>query len=180
MAKRGYSLAMADGRPSHPTSSRFAGNGADWQYPVIFSSSHDLLGLSQPKRICPCGKCQQPIESQSKYTCTHGLRPEAPLSISSSESDWSTSPQRLSVRDASKDEPMGMTLKLGDSLDSQNQSGYRCATQDEALLGCGSWLNERQMSGMASSVPFDEAMVHEASSLAINGQCHPKLSNEKP
>ncbi|KAJ6789997.1 hypothetical protein PWT90_07588 [Aphanocladium album] len=174
MAKRAHTLALADDQSTHLTSSRFAGNSTEWQYPSIFSLSYGSVGLHRAKRVCPCGNCHRSKEPQSKGRCAHGLQPEAPISISSSDSGWSTSPQRLSAKDMSRVEPIGMTLRIGDDINVQYPSGYRSATQNEALLGCGSWINEHQTSSMVPSMPFEEAMVDQTSRAVPNRPVHPK------
>lgn len=150
--------------PSHPIPPHLAGSSADWQHSRISPSSHGNSGLNRSKRCCPPGNWHQTIELQSKFRYTRDLK-ETPIRISSSESNWSTLPQRLSVKDTAKGDTPCMTLKLTDALDTDYPPEYwlQCPSQDEALLGCGTWQNDEQHSRSIPHMPFEEAMLCEPS-----------------
>lgn len=162
MAEQTHSSALTDGMSSHIIPTRIAGNSADWHYPSTYLSSHGRVGSNRSKRRCPCGTCHQPGDLQSKRQCTHGIQ-EKPISISSSESDWSTSPQRLSAKATSNDDSSGMTLKIRDSYDAHHSSEYwlQRPTQDEALRGCGSWQDDGQSSEMMPSMSSVKANIQK-------------------
>lgn len=159
MAKRDHSLAMADTMSPHFTPPQPTGYHPGWQYLSMYSYSYRKVGLNPSKTGCLCGSCCPPTEPQSKYRCIGGRRADMPISISSSESDWSTAPHQLSVRDGSKVDSPGMTLKIGDALGTGYPLGYRPAPQDEALVGCGAWQDGTSHATLAMS--FDEAMSNE-------------------
>ncbi|KAM3452879.1 hypothetical protein MY3296_004148 [Beauveria thailandica] len=161
---------MADNMPSHPTPPHLAGSSADSQHSLISPSSHGNLGLNRSKRCCLPSNWHQTTELQSKFRCTRHLK-DTPIRISSSESDWSTSPQRLSVKDTAKRDTPFMTLKLTDDVDTVCPAEYwlQCPSQAEALLGCGTWQNDEQHSRTIPHMPFEEAMQCEPSRAAGGG-----------
>ncbi|KGQ06811.1 hypothetical protein BBAD15_g7868 [Beauveria bassiana D1-5] len=171
MPKRPHSLAMADDMPSHPTPPHLVFSSADWQDSRISSSSHGNSGLHRSKKCCPPGNWHQSTELQSKFRRTLDIE-ETPIRISSSQSDWSNSPQRLSVKDTAKGDTPFMTLKLTDDLDTNYPPEYwlQCPSQDEALLGCGTWQNDEQHSRTIPHMPFEEVMLSEPSRAAGGGK----------
>lgn len=180
MARQPHSHALIDDMSSHIIPPRFAGNSADWHYPPIHSYSHGLGSLDRSKRRCPCGTPHQPMSTQSKRQCTYGFR-QTPISVSSSNSDWSTSPQRLSTKDTAKDDLSGMTLKIKDTHGAHDLSEYwlQQPTQDESLRGCGSWQDDIQASDLMPGISSTELMILEPLRAEWHGSGVPRHSDGK-
>ncbi|KAM3540721.1 hypothetical protein BM221_001549 [Beauveria bassiana] len=161
---------MADDIPSQPTPPHLASSSAYWQASRISPSSHSNSGLHRSKKCCPPGNWHQTTELQSKSRCTLDLE-ETPIRNSSSQSDWSNSPQILSVKDTAKADTPFMTLKLTNDVETDYPPEYwlQCPSQDEALLGCGTWQNDEQHSRTIPDMPFEEAMLCEPSRAAGGG-----------
>lgn len=158
MTKRSHTLAMAGGphvpfSPSCPTLKDQSCHYAPGRY-----SSQGNIGSTAWSN--PNLGCNQSMD-QAKYRCTESLREEAISITSSSDSGWSTSPQRLATADCLKVTSPGMTLRLGDHHTPQRPAAYwrDCPTQGEALLGCGSWLQDRPAFEKVQSMPFDQALA---------------------
>lgn len=161
MAKRDHTVAMTEVTSAQCTLSFSSGSRSSCQYPSSSTSAPYGRAGSQSSGGRPLGSyCRQAYEPPSKYRCTEGSSAETAISVSSTDSEWSTSPQCLSGPvGVAPDE--GMTLRLSSSHVPARPAGHwvEYPTQEAALAGCGSWSLHGFPSDRIKSLSFDQALA---------------------